>query len=305
MQFEHGISFVVPAYNEEGAIAATIQDLVEALAKVDLPSEIIVVDDGSTDGTLAAAQTSGNARIIHHPVNAGYGRSIKSGIDQSKYDWIGIVDADGTYPIDHLPNLVEMMNDGFDMAVGFRANVAETEGFTKNLMRRLLISVLNFVLRASIRDPNSGFRLFRRELYDMFGPFLCNTFSFTTSLTVFALGCGTFVGFAPIPYSEREGRSKVRHFRDSLRMIQLILQGISFYNPLKFYLILIILLMVFVLCPTIALIAVEMTAFAFGYLIVGVSCTLLAGMGVMADINRIASVLKASETLPPRPGKVE
>ena len=150
------------------------------------------------------------------------------------------------------------------------------------------------------------FRLFRRELHDMFGPFLCNTFSFTTSLTIFALGCGTFVGFAPIPYSEREGRSKVRHFRDSPKDDSIDLAGNILLQPVE------VLpnldhfaAMVFVLCPTVTLIAVEMTAFAFGYLIVGVSCTLLAGMGVMADINRIASVLKASETLPPGPGKVE
>jgi len=299
-QAPHGISFVVPAYNEEGTIESTVERLHLALAKTGLPFEIVVVDDGSVDATAKRASATGKAAVIRHPLNAGYGRSLKSGIAATRYDWIGIVDSDGTYPIESLPDLVGLMNDGFDMAIGFRANVAKTDNWLKRLLRPVLIAVLNVVLGASIKDPNSGFRLFRRRLIDLFGPFLCNQFSFTTSLTIFTMGHGNFVGYAPIAYSERTGRSKVRHFRDSLRMFQLILEGITFYNPLKFYLILAFLLFVTVALPSIGLYALGLSFAALGYLVFGCTCAALGGMGMLGDINRIAAGLKAAETVPPR-----
>ena len=304
-KFQPGISFVVPAYNEEGAVEATVRQLHDALSKSKLGFEIFVVDDGSTDGTAAAAKASGHAKLIYHPVNAGYGRAIKSGIEHSQYAWIGIVDADGTYPVENLPELIAMMEEGFDMAVGFRSNVAETVGATKNVFRRLMTGLLNLTLGAKIQDPNSGFRLFRRELTDMFGPFLCNTFSFTTSLTIFAVGHGHFVGYAPITYAERVGRSNVRHFRDSLRMIQLIMQGITFYNPMKFYLILVLFLLFLVVVPALGLYALKLPMVAIGYLILGAASALLIGMGMLGDINRISSGLRAFEIAPLRTDKEE
>jgi glycosyltransferase involved in cell wall biosynthesis len=297
-QSPHGISFIVPAYDEQDAIESTIERLHVALAAVKLPFEIIVVDDGSHDETAKRAARTGKASIIRHPLNSGYGRALKSGIAGSRYDWIGIVDADGSYPIEKLPDLVALMNDGFDMAVAFRTNVATTDRWPKRGLRPMMVAALNLVLGAAIKDPNSGFRLFRRGLIDLFGPFLCNTFSFTTSLTIFTMGHGNFVGYAPITYAERTGRSKVRHFRDSLRMFQLILEGITFYNPLKFYFILAALLAVTVALPAAILYAAGLPLLALGYLIFGCACALLGGMGMLGDINRIAAGLTAAETVP-------
>ncbi len=298
----HGISYIVPAYNEEGTIQSTVERLETALKATGLPFEIIVVDDGSSDATAATAVQTGKAQVLRHPQNAGYGRSIKSGIFVAQYDWIGIVDSDGTYPIEKLPDLVERMNAGFDMAIAYRTNVAETDHWLKRYLRPLLVACLTVVLGAPIRDPNSGFRLFRRKLIDLFGPFLCNTFSFTTSLTIFAMGHGHFVAYAPISYAERTGRSKVRHFRDSLRMFQLILEGITFYNPMKFYLILSFLLFVLVGLPGLAVYLCGYPLFALAYLVFGATCALLGGMGMLADINRIAAGLKTAE-LAPSPAK--
>ena len=241
--------------------------------------------------------------MIRHPVNAGYGRAIKSGIEKSRYSWLGIVDADGTYPIENLPDLIDLMVAGFDMAVGYRADVAKTDGVVKNLFRRTMTWTLNVILGASIKDPNSGFRLFRRELADMFGPFLCNAFSFTTSLTIFAVGNGNFVGYARISYSQRDGRSKVRHFRDTMRMVQLILQGITFYNPMKFYLILVLLLLGLVVAPALALWALQLPNLSLGYLVVGAASAILVGMGMLGDINRISSGMRSGEIAPPSPDR--
>jgi polyisoprenyl-phosphate glycosyltransferase len=295
-----GISFIVPALNEAGTIASTISRLQASLAATGRPYEIIVVDDGSDDSTVENAQQTGFATIVSHPLNAGYGRAIKSGIAVARHEWIGIVDSDGTYPIESLGDLVRLMDQGFDMAVGYRTNVAETDNWAKRPLRRLLVAALTLVLGTTIKDPNSGFRLFRRGLIDLFGPFLCNTFSFTTSLTIFTMGHGNFVGYAPITYAERTGRSKVRHFRDSLRMFQLIVQGITFYNPMKFYVILIMLLMATVVAPAIMLHTAGFPLIALGYLVVGCSCAVLGGMGMLADVHRIASGMKTPEAIAPR-----
>lgn len=287
----HGLSYVIPAYNEEGSIVATVERLRAVLAGLDLPFEIIVVNDGSRDGTRECVEACGaDVRVISHPVNIGYGSAIKAGIQAANYDWIGIVDADGTYEIERLPDLVQYMRDGFDMVVAARENVLVMDKPVKRFFRRLLISFLNVVVAARIEDPNSGFRIFTKPLAMRFFPFLCNTFSFTTSLTVFALGEKYFVKYVKMPYSQRTGKSKVRHFRDSLRMMQLVFQGITFFNPVKFYLMMVVGLGVLFFLPAAALAALGATAVAAFWFAMGAVSTLLAGMGVLGDIVRIAAL---------------
>ena len=107
------LSLVIPAFNEE----ATVADAVKSAKRVvqenfDEPCEIVVVDDGSSDETAARAEDAG-ARVIRHPHNTGYGQALKSGILAAQHDTIVISDADGTYPIEELPKLVEMFNPAF------------------------------------------------------------------------------------------------------------------------------------------------------------------------------------------------
>lgn len=285
-----GLSYIVPAYNEEGAITATIVRLKAALAGLDLPSEIIVVNDGSADGTRQRAEEHEGVRVLNHPINIGYGSAIKTGIRAASYDWIGIVDADGTYDIEELPALVRRMQDGFDMVVAARQNVLDLDRPLKRFFRRILIGFLYLVIGARVQDPNSGFRLFTKDLALMFLPFLCNTFSFTTSLTVFALGQRKFVHYVPMRYAMRVGKSKVRHFRDSLRMLQLVLEGITYFNPMKFYVLAALALTIVFLLPSFALIACGATAAGLAWLAFGCTSALLAGLGMLGTIVRTADL---------------
>lgn len=287
-----GLSYIVPAYNEENGIAVTIQRLRKVLGELGIAYEIIVVNDGSRDGTAAQVETLAGAdlRLISHPTNIGYGSALKTGIRAANYDWIGIVDADGTYAIEELPRLLDRMKDGFDMVVASRQNVLKLDKPVKRFFRRLLIFTLNLLVGARIEDPNSGFRIFTRKLALTFFPFLCNTFSFTTSITVFALGERFFVSYIPLEYSVRTGKSKVRHFRDSLRMMQLVLQGITFFNPIKFYLVLTVSFFLFFSFPALLLGlcgAPWVGGLWFGS---GLLACLLVGLGVMADVVRISAL---------------
>lgn len=290
-----GLSYIVPAFNEEGAIVATVERLRVVLAGLGLPYEIIIVDDGSRDRTREQVESLGFVRVVRHAVNIGYGSAIKSGIKAAKHDWIGIVDADGTYDIESLPRLVEKMREGYDMVVGARANVSELDSLAKKFFRQTLIGFLNLVVAGRIEDPNSGFRIFTKEMALFFFPFLCHTFSFTTSLTVFAFGERFFVSYVSVNYGSRTGKSKVHHFRDSLRMIQLVLQGITFFNPVKFYLMLSIALIAGVLAPSLVILAAGFASFAAYWFATGAIVCLLVGLGVLGDIVRISGIRRSDD----------
>ncbi len=285
-----GISYIIPVYNEEGAIESTVERVRATLETVGHPFEIIVVDDGSRDDSAKVAATCKDTRVLRHPTNAGYGAALKTGISHSQYDWIGIVDADGTYEIEKIPELVSHMEEGFDMVVAARSNVHDHDGLIKKLGRKLYINVIKILVNQVAQDPNSGLRMFTKSMVISFFPFLCNTFSFTTSITVFSLGDAYFVKYIPSQYLAREGSSKVKHFRDTLRTIQLIVQGVTFFNPVKLYLLLAFAHIGLVALPGFVLLLLGCTDFGWTYLLTGTVGSLLVGIGALGDIIRISAI---------------
>ena len=232
------ISVVIPAYNEEGAIAETVAQVGRILTDAGFQGfEIIVVDDGSADRTAEIAASAG-ARVISKPQNIGYGHSLKVGIAAASHDMVVITDADGTYPIDQIPALVERYRQGFDMVVGARTGEHYHESRLKSPLRTILTWLVEFACGRSVPDVNSGLRVFSRDTIMPFFTHLCDTFSFTTSITMAYILRRKYVEYLPVPYHKRIGATKVRLLRDSLRTMQYIVQAIVFYNPLKLFLLL-------------------------------------------------------------------
>jgi glycosyltransferase involved in cell wall biosynthesis len=232
------ISIVIPAYNEESAITETVRKCRAVLAAIgNSESEIIVVDDCSKDQTALHATAAG-AVVVRHPHNAGYGRSLKDGIRLAKNDTIVITDADGTYPIDQIPLLLEEYKKGFDMVVGARQGKNYDESFKKKVLRVILKRLVEYTSGRKIDDINSGLRIFSRSTILQYFDTLCDTFSFTTSVTLAYMMTNRFVTYLPIDYHKRVGTTKVRLFRDTLRTLQYIVEAILFYNPLKIFLLL-------------------------------------------------------------------
>ena len=232
------ISVVIPAYNESGGIGSTVTAVRQTLIDAGIEGfEILVVNDGSSDGTAAEAVAAG-AAVISHPHNLGYGHSLKRGILAARHPTIAITDADMTYPVDRIPALLDEYRKGFDMVVGQRTGQYYRESVVKAPLRRLLKFLVEYAAGRRIPDVNSGLRIFNRDVATNYFNHVCDTFSFTTSLTLAYMMNGRFVGYVPIPYHHRAGRSKVRLLRDSLRTLQYIIEAVIYFNPLKAFLLL-------------------------------------------------------------------
>lgn len=230
------ISIVIPACNEAGAIRETVDAARAAFDGADHDIEVIVVDDCSTDDTAERAREAG-ARVISHPTNKGYGNALLTGIRNARHPWIGITDADGTYPIDSLREMLETAaSRDLDMLVGARQGEHYYESAFKAALRFCFRLIAQFVVGQHIPDINSGLRILRRDMVLRFAPALSGGFSFTTSITIIAFQTGHHVAYCPVEYFPRKGKSHVHLFRDTRRALQIIVMTIILFNPIKLFL---------------------------------------------------------------------
>ena len=232
------ISIILPAFNEEKSIKKTITSLKDVLEKHNFGHyEIILIDDGSNDNTLKIA-LSEKIKVIKNPHNLGYGISLKKGIDAAKYETLIIMDADLTYPPEKIPDLIKKKNEGYDMVVAQRTGKYYKESPIKLPFRIILRFLVEYIAERKIPDINSGFRIFEKKTAQKYFSHLCNTFSFTTSLTLAYMMNGKFVHYMPIKYFKREGSTKVKLLRDSIRTLQYIVEAVIYYNPMKMFMLL-------------------------------------------------------------------
>jgi glycosyltransferase involved in cell wall biosynthesis len=227
------ISFVVPCYNEApDVLSQTLRQLRESLrARPDVVYEIIVVNDGSTQYSYADLDVP-DVCVLTHERNCGYGRSLMTGIHRAKYDWIGIADADATYPVERMPELIAQAQ-GRDMVVGSRP------WRQLPLLRRPAKWVINrlaaYIAGTPIPDLNSGMRVFRKEIVTAHERTFPSGFSFTTTLTMICLTNFHPVRFVEIPYRRRAGKSKIRPVQDTLLFFSQILRLALYFRPLRFF----------------------------------------------------------------------
>ena len=227
------ISLVIPCFNEKSAIEQTIDEIKFLLHEA--LHEIVVVDDGSYDGTYEILKARNDIKLVRNPYNKGYGYSIKKGILAATGEIIVITDADGTYPIESLLLMVKKLEQGYDLVIGKRDNLKSFDPFLKKLSRFFFKQLAQFVSGEKILDVNSGLRVFRR---DVILKYMINTssgFSFSLSTTLIFILEGLSVYYHPIEYRPRVGKSKIKYLRDILRSAQILVETITLYNPIKIF----------------------------------------------------------------------
>ena len=232
---EHGdgLSIVVPIYNEEGAVAATAEELLKVAETLGPASEVIFVNDGSSDGTSEVLTKISGIRVICHQHNRGYGAALRSGIKESKYNWILITDGDGTYPVDKIPTLLKL-TPNYDMVIGARTGEKVHIPFFRRPAKWFLTLLASFLAGRKIPDLNSGLRVFRKDLCLEFSHLYPQGFSFTSTLTMAFLTHDYTVKYVPINYHKREGKSSIRPY-DFVNFNKLLIRLTLFFNPIKLF----------------------------------------------------------------------
>jgi len=232
------VTVIVPVYNEREAIRPTLEALSGILGRDSLPHRVIVVDDGSTDGTLEILREVAPAlglTVLRHSRNRGYGAALKTGIRQVETEAVAITDADGTYPNDRILEMASHLGSA-DMVVGARTGANVRIPLVRRPAKWLIGKLANILTGSHIPDLNSGLRVFRATAIRKYIGILPDGFSFTTTITLAMLNCGHDVRFVPIDYQARIGRSKIRPIRDTLNFVQLILRTTLLFEPLKIFL---------------------------------------------------------------------
>jgi len=225
------ISVVIPARNE----AAGLRDLLPRLVALMPDAEIIVVDDGSTDDTLALCAES-KVRCLRHHYSKGNGAAIKTGARSALGQVIVFMDADGQHKPEDIPQLLEQFNKGYDMVVGARQSGSQA-GFHRAAANDIFSRFASWMVMQPIGDLTSGFRVVRASKFRQFLYLLPNGFSYPTTITMSFFRAGYSVAYVPIHSPRRNsGTSHIHPLRDGLRFLLIIIKIGTLFSPQRLFL---------------------------------------------------------------------
>ena len=232
---ELDVSVVLPVYNERGHLRTEIDRIRDALTASPYTFEIIVVDDGSDDGSEVDLPAIDGIQLIRHAHNRGSGTARRTGTTAARGRIVVWTDVDMTYPNDEIPMMVKEL-DGYDHIVGARRTEEGTQRFLRVPAKWFIRKLASYLTDTDIPDLNSGLRAFRRDVAMQYVHHLPSGFSCVTTLTMSFLSNGYSIKYVPIDYSPRAGTSKFHWWRDTKRyLLQVVRMSLS-YNPLKVFL---------------------------------------------------------------------
>ena len=227
---EPSLSIILPAKNE----GAALNTLIPALKQLYSQAEIIVVNDGSTDDTVAICHAQG-VNVVSHPYSMGNGAAVKSGARAARGDALVFMDADGQHNPEDIQRLLAKLHEGYDMVVGARdwdsqANLGR--GIANALYNRLA----SWMVGHKISDLTSGLRAVRARKFKQFLYLLPNGFSYPTTITMAFFRAGYPLDYVPIRAARRVGKSHIRPLQDGVRFFLIIFRVGTLYSPLKIFL---------------------------------------------------------------------
>jgi glycosyltransferase involved in cell wall biosynthesis len=229
------VSFVIPCYNEQEAITVVLDGIDRVMRPTGVTYEVIVVDDGSTDETPAICAQREGLIVLRHEQNLGNGAARSTGVRGAQGEFVIMTDADGTYPAEAIPELIAALQNA-DMVIGARRREAGTARWLRSPAKWFIRELASYMTRTRIPDLNSGLRGIRRELVPQFSHILPNSHSWVSTITIAFLSSGYRVRWIPIDYFKRIGRSTFHPIRDTYNYLTLVLRTITYFNPLRIFL---------------------------------------------------------------------
>jgi dolichol-phosphate mannosyltransferase len=211
------LSVVIPAYNEEETVTETVEGIVTTLSAEAIEHEVIVVDDSSTDGTIAVVEGISarhpQVRCLPSPFRNGFGFAVRAGLDAFTGDTVAIVMADGSDSPEDLVTYQRLLEEGNECAFGsrfIRGGKVIDYPRSKLLMNRIVNWGIRVLFRHGYNDTTNAFKAYRREVIENLRPFLSNHFNLTVELPLKAVVRGYSYAIVPISWTNRKaGVSKL------------------------------------------------------------------------------------------------
>lgn len=236
------LSIVIPAFNEENRLPATLDSVSQFLTEQGKSFEIVVVDDGSHDGTAdvvqAYSQKNPQVRLVSYQPNRGKGFAVRTGMLAARGDLLLMNDADGSSPIEEMIRLEDAIAGGADIAFGSRAKPDPTRKVQAQAHRKFIGNTFNFIVQSLLLpgfyDTQCGFKMFRRAVArDIFSVNRINGFGFDVEILFIGRKRGYKISEVAINWSNVEG-SKVNVLVDSPKMFLEVLK-VTFASWLGMY----------------------------------------------------------------------
>ncbi len=231
---ELDVTVVLPVYNEKGHLRAEIDRIRAALEASPYSYEIVVVDDGSDDGSGEQLQEIDGIRLIQFTQNRGSGSARKAGTHAARGRVVVWTDADMTYPNNEIPQMVKEL-EGYDQVVGARTSEQGTAKIARVPAKWFIRKLASYLVETDIPDLNSGLRAFRADVARQYLHLLPKGFSCVTTITMAFLANGYSVKYVPIEYSQRAGTSKFHWWKDTRRYLTQVIRLVLSYNPLRIF----------------------------------------------------------------------
>ncbi len=226
-------SIIIPAYNEEEGIGKTCSELCRELDFT--TTEVIVVNDGSTDRTAESVSEYEHIRLVSHRKNCGYGSGIRTGTKAACGKYVIWYDADGQHRPEDLKKVMDaLQKEDLDYCIGVRGGDSYEES-NRKLGKWILKKFIRMVAGEQVKDFNSGLRGFRREILMCYLPLLPKGFGASTVTTLLMMEQEFYGMEVPIRVRRRIGKSSVRQFRDGMRTMALIFDISLLFRPFQVF----------------------------------------------------------------------
>lgn len=223
------VSIIIPAKNELSGLITLVPDILMQLPE----AEVIIIDDGSTDGTAEYLKTQ-NVKLIRHPYSKGNGASIKTGARHATAKILVTMDADGQHQPKDIVRLINKLEKGYDMVVGARDRKSQA-GAHRSIANGFYNLFSSWMVGHKIEDLTSGFRAVRADKFKEFIHLLPNGFSYPTTITMSFFRAGYSVTYETIFAPKRIGKSHVKIWRDGVRFFLIIFKIGTLFSPLKLF----------------------------------------------------------------------